>query len=723
MRKTIYTFLVLLSFLTLFTTCKNPGIDYSTFSIAENNIQPGLHNVSVSGKYDFLGEVLSMKLNIGRDQQLANAESHFMNLENQSFTVTIEELNPGTSYYYCYIVEFDNTHKVLTEIGTFTTLSDKPMVRTLEVEVVDSVSFRVKCTVDNDFGMPITERGICWNHTGNPTCDDDTVVCPQNGMGDYYCLITGLELNKFYFVRAYARNEMGLSYANDVLGFKTEDFEMPTVETLPISDLTQTSVLCGGRIVNVGSSPITESGRGIRWGVTPNPDIDGEFFPSNSNEDDFHVSLTNLTSSTTYYYCAYATNNEGTGYGDVIEFTTLAPNKFNITCYPNEGGQATGGGEFEEGDECTVTATPNNHYVFNNWTEGGNVVSTDRDYTFTVNGDRTLVANFTLESFTITATANNNWGTVTGGGTYLYNQYCTLTATPNEGYDFMNWTDNNNTVVSSNNPFSFDVTGNRELVANFKEIPQVPVGGIDGMYSVSDSQKVYFSRGNLQYKAYPFGTWQFATDQWGQIGADNANISPNYDGWIDLFGWGTGTNPTNSSTTNNGYEVFNDWGDNHISNGGSTTRRWRTLTKQEWKHVINERCASTINGFANARYIKATVNNVKGVILFPDEYEHPSGITIQTSCINQPTASFDNNSYSKSQWLIMEANGCVFLPVAGSRYGTNVISPDSNGYYWSSSYSNDNQSYSLHFGDNNLNAEFGSSRSTGQSVRLVYPIE
>ena len=79
-----------------------------------------------------------------------------------------------------------------------------------------------------------------------------------------------------------------------------------------------------------------------------------------------------------------------------------------------------------------ATAAPG--YTFSNWTENGNVVSTNAQYTFTVNGNRTLVANFTASTYTINVSANpTNGGTVSGGGTYTYGQTCTVVATAAPG--------------------------------------------------------------------------------------------------------------------------------------------------------------------------------------------------------------------------------------------------------------------------------------------------
>ena len=136
---------------------------------------------------------------------------------------------------------------------------------------------------------------------------------------------------------------------------------------------------------------------------------------------------------------------------------------------------STGNGNFNHGESCTVTATPNTGYHFVNWTENGTAVSSDASYTFTVTSDRDLVANFsqTLPSYTISVSANpTNGGTVTGEGTYEQGQSCTLTATAADGYTFTNWT-KNGAQVSTNANYTFTVTETATYVANF-EVNSIP---------------------------------------------------------------------------------------------------------------------------------------------------------------------------------------------------------------------------------------------------------
>ena len=156
----------------------------------------------------------------------------------------------------------------------------------------------------------------------------------------------------------------------------------------------------------------------------------------------------------------------------VANFTYNMPQNYTITVSANPmvGGSAIGGGSYQEGQSCTLIATPAEHYTFDNWTENGNVVSTNAVYTFTVTGNRNLVANFTYvpQNYTVTVAANPlGAGTVTGGGTYQEGASCTVTATPNQRYLFINWTENGN-VVSTNESYTFTVTGNRALIANFE---------------------------------------------------------------------------------------------------------------------------------------------------------------------------------------------------------------------------------------------------------------
>ena len=260
-----------------------------------------------------------------------------------------------------------------------------------------------------------------------------------------------------------------------------------------------------------------------------------------------------------------------------------------------------------------------------------------------------------------------------------------------------------------------------------------PSGAINGKFSINGSgDQVYFSQGNLQYKASN-GTWRFATNQYEYIGDANSNISSSYSDWIDLFGWGTsGWNCENTCyqpwDSNNSYGKYgppgeynltgsyanSDWGYyNTISNGGNQSHQWRTLTQSEWNYVFNTR--STTSGI---RYAKAQVNDLNGVILLPDNW---SSSYFSLSNTNSKDANFSSNVISSSTWAnSLEAHGAVFLPAAGYRDVTSVNDVGGYGTYWSASWRYNNcNAYYVHFDDGNLSPDTWASRHYGRSVRLV----
>ena len=337
-----------------------------------------------------------------------------------------------------------------------------------------------------------------------------------------------------------------------------------------------------------------------------------------------------------------------------------------------------------------------------------------------------------------------------GGGSYNYGQSCTVSASASTGYTFTNWTENG-TQVSTNPNYTFTVTGNRTLVAqfNYSGGGNVPQGAINGLFTInSNGDQVYFSKGNLQYigsASTPY--WKFADNQWECLG-NNGQGSTNQNVDRDLFGWGTsGWNCGNTyyrpwDTDNSNGTLYgppgqynltgtyanSDWGVyNTVYSGNTQTTGWRTLTgggsgdpNNEWYYVFFTRNASTVNGEPNARYAKAKVANVQGVILFPDVYVHPTGVAQPTGINETGNTGWNGNNYTATEFGLMQEAGAVFLPAAGYRIGTSVYNVGSYGYYWSATYSYSNNARLVGFHDGHLYAGYDNySRYYGFSVRLV----
>ena len=244
---------------------------------------------------------------------------------------------------------------------------------------------------------------------------------------------------------------------------------------------------------------------------------------------------------------------------------------------------------------------------------------------------------------------------------------------------------------------------------------------LSGVFSVSGSKTVKFSKGNLQatYDGSNW-TWAFAANQWDYIGNAAGNtmvtatspfISEN--ATVDLFGWvgassnWTGVNKygiTSSSATNNknGYgnvaseSLKSDWG-TLIGSG------WRTLSMAEWTYLLSTRTVNGGKGADKSYTLNQSVNGKRGMVIYPDNY---------TGAV-----------YSGSNWASFEAAGCVFLPAAGWRDGTTINnSINDRGYYWSTTPSNAPAAKRMFFAGG-LELDGDNSRAFGFSVRLVREVE
>ena len=259
-----------------------------------------------------------------------------------------------------------------------------------------------------------------------------------------------------------------------------------------------------------------------------------------------------------------------------------------------------------------------------------------------------------------------------------------------------------------------------------------PEGAINGLFTINaNGDQVYFSQGNLQYQAST-NTWRFAEHQWERLKEENTNVSPTYEGWIDLFNWGTsgythGANcyqPWSTSTNETDYYAYGietcnlydqtgkaDWGYNPISNGGNQENLWRTLTYEEWRYLLFDR--ETPSGI---RFVKASVNNINGAILLPHHWNDSIYL------LNNPNdggAYYEDNLVSTEDWVnILQEAGAVFLPNGANRIGTS-LAYDANGDYWTSTRKMDGDfAYDICIQANSIGYSAGNG-NLAQSVRLV----
>ncbi len=170
-----------------------------------------------------------------------------------------------------------------------------------------------------------------------------------------------------------------------------------------------------------------------------------------------------VSSNATYSFTATA---------NVSYTANFAINSYQITVKSADDnkGMATGGGTYNHFAMATLVATPKANYNFLSWTnENGQIVSSSATYNLAVSGAGVYTANFKLKTFTVTLVANNSaWGSVSGAGTYDYGTALTVSATPASGYSFVNWSKNGSSITG-NVSYTFTVTGNITLQANFSQ--------------------------------------------------------------------------------------------------------------------------------------------------------------------------------------------------------------------------------------------------------------
>lgn len=318
---------------------------------------------------------------------------------------------------------------------------DVPTVKVFEGAItINYTKASVSAEVTDQGGAEVKLRGFVYGESGGAM---DTIFC-GSGTGVYSAELTNLEPNTTYVYEAFAKNSGGFGNSSKV-SFTTRPLPTYTIDV-------SANPSHGGTAIGSGSF---QKGQSCTVKATPNTG----FNFVNWKENDIQV-------STNSEYTFEVTANRNL----VAQFTSQA-NTIIATPEPEEGGSVSGSGGYDYGDLCTLSATDNPGYAFVEWTENGAQVSTHREYTFEVTGDRNLVAHFNQQTYTITASAEpEEYGTVSisGNGVFHYNEQCTLTATTvNQGYSFMNWT-KNGIPVSTQVLWTFAVTESAEYVAHFQ---------------------------------------------------------------------------------------------------------------------------------------------------------------------------------------------------------------------------------------------------------------
>lgn len=175
-------------------------------------------------------------------------------------------------------------------------------------------------SLGDTYGQTVDDYGHCWNISSQPEAGN--LKCSHGKISKKTSFLSKLEYlepGKKYFVRAYFRagNEY---YYSEEISFETLQPKVPELKTLPASEITQTSVKCGGEVTDNGGLEVDQ--RGLCWSSSENPTIKDQNITIDKEENPFSITITGLSANTDYFVRAYASNSEGTGYGQQVSFST-----------------------------------------------------------------------------------------------------------------------------------------------------------------------------------------------------------------------------------------------------------------------------------------------------------------------------------------------------------------------------------------------------------------
>lgn len=242
-----------------------------------------------------------------------------------SFISVLSNLNLNTKYYVrAYAINQHGTYYGSEE--SFSTTNGLPVVSTMAITNITSVSASTGGNITTDNGFPVTARGVCWGTNLNPTINDNHTT-NGSGIGTYNSEINNLQPAVTYYVRAYAINENGIAYGENV-AFSTSDGlpivvldEDSFVYVSSNSNFTNNSLRCTSSITSDGGFQIIS--RGVCWSTFPNPSLNDNHTTDGNGSGFYYSTLTGLNTSNTYYIRPYATNSTGTKYGEQFVLTGI----------------------------------------------------------------------------------------------------------------------------------------------------------------------------------------------------------------------------------------------------------------------------------------------------------------------------------------------------------------------------------------------------------------
>ena len=283
------------------------------------------------------GEIESYGIYFSELRNLSNRDSveSKIHLKSDTFTCKMMELKTNTLYYLKTFVKTSLNVRFESTLDSVHTTQGTPQVDSIISWSIDKDNVLTPLSLIIDEGDDeISDRGFCWSDVNSePKKKDACDVCDDKssgiggGLGNSYFVtnIENLKPNKKYYLRAYATNGYGTEYGKVAVVETNSD--VPIVETRePENHPVKGTLLFGGRLVSEGRTTVVEYGicySDTYFDTAEELYKNGTIEPISSFTGNvFSDYFSGLKGATTYYVCAYAKNEDGTGYGVIRKITT-----------------------------------------------------------------------------------------------------------------------------------------------------------------------------------------------------------------------------------------------------------------------------------------------------------------------------------------------------------------------------------------------------------------
>ena len=236
-----------------------------------------------------------------------------------TFTSSLTGLTKGTKYFIMAYAKNSSGYGY-GKIKSFNTVGDPPTVETTAVDKISGTKAEASGKVTSNGGESLSSYGFAYGKSSSPSIEDNKwEVGTKDVEDEFKGLISGLDTSTKYYVRAYATNVRGTSYGVNK-DFTTTN-GLPGVTTVSTDSINGNSAFIKGKIDDNGGSATTSYG--FAYAETANPTIDGfKIEVGTDGSGEYGGKIKSLKKSTKYYVKAYATNANGTSYGEQLNFTT-----------------------------------------------------------------------------------------------------------------------------------------------------------------------------------------------------------------------------------------------------------------------------------------------------------------------------------------------------------------------------------------------------------------